>query len=94
MKSPHHQTAFSIITRHSNVLLDDEPLDDLIEDIASALQDVFDLGFKGLIDHPLTPLIVAWLEAVNRRTAYFSTINIAAEKVARDLLNAALEELK
>lgn len=46
MKSPHHQIAFSIVTRHPNVLLDDEPLDDLIEDIASALQDAFDLGFK------------------------------------------------
>jgi hypothetical protein len=48
----------------------------------------------GLIDHPLTPLIVAWLEAVNQRAAYFSTINIAAEIAARDALNAALEELK
>ena len=46
MKSPHNQIAFSIVTRHGNVLLDDEPLDGLIEDIASALQDAFDLGFK------------------------------------------------
>jgi hypothetical protein len=46
MKSPHHQIAFSIVTRNPNVLLDDEPLDGLIEDIASALQDAFDLGFK------------------------------------------------
>lgn len=46
MKSLHHQIAFSIVTRHPNVLLDDEPLDDLIESIAAALQDAFDLGFK------------------------------------------------
>jgi len=46
MKGPHHQIAFSIVTRHGNVLLDDEPLDDLLEDIASALQGAFDLGFK------------------------------------------------
>ena len=46
MKSPHHQTAFSIVTSNANVLLDDEPLDDLIDNIASALQDAFDLGFK------------------------------------------------
>jgi hypothetical protein len=48
----------------------------------------------GLIDHPLTPLIVAWAEAVQRRTIYFSPKNADAEIVARDLLNAALEEFK
>ena len=48
----------------------------------------------GLIDHPLTPLIVAWLEAVNRRAASDSLAHDIAEKVARDLLNAALEDLK
>jgi hypothetical protein len=46
MKGPHHQIAFSIVTRHPDVLLDDEPLDELIEDIAAKLQDAFDLGFK------------------------------------------------
>jgi ABC-type ATPase involved in cell division len=29
--------AFAIIGRHPNVLLDDEPLDDLLEDIAQAI---------------------------------------------------------
>jgi hypothetical protein len=48
----------------------------------------------GLIDHPLTPLIVAWLEAVNRRAAYDSFQNRMHELIARDLLNAALEKLK
>ena len=47
----------------------------------------------GLIDHPLTPLIVAWLEAVAMRTAYYDPASRKAEKAARDLLNAALEEL-
>ena len=46
MKSLHHQIAFSIISKNPNVLLDDEPLDNLLEDISSALQDAFDLGFK------------------------------------------------
>ena len=46
MKSPHRQIAFSIVASNANVLLDDEPLDNLLEDIASALQDAFDLGFK------------------------------------------------
>jgi hypothetical protein len=48
----------------------------------------------GLIDHPLTPRIVAWLEAVNKRTAYASYENWDAVIVARDLLNAALEQTK
>ena len=43
---PHRQAAFSILAKHPDVLLDDEPLNELIEDIASALQDSFDLGFK------------------------------------------------
>ena len=47
----------------------------------------------GLIDHPLTPLIVAWLTAVDIRAAYNTVENRYAEKAARDLLNAALEEL-
>lgn len=46
----------------------------------------------GLIDHPLTPLIVAWQKAVADRAAYH--VNEAAERSARDALNAALEELK
>jgi hypothetical protein len=44
----------------------------------------------GLIDHPLTPLIVAWLKAVNYRAAYDNRFTQAGEIVARDLLNAAL----
>jgi hypothetical protein len=44
----------------------------------------------GLIDHRLTPLIVAWLEAVNRRAAYSTDEAWDAEMVARDLLNAEL----
>ena len=48
----------------------------------------------GLIDHPLTPLIVAWLEAVNKRTIYAEVEAWDAERVARDRLNAALEELR
>ena len=48
----------------------------------------------GLIDHPLTPLIVAWLEAVNKRTIYAEVEAWDAERVARDRLNAALEETK
>ena len=48
----------------------------------------------GLIDHPLTPLIVEWLNAVANRAAYYSAEHRRAEKIARDLLNAALEELK
>jgi len=46
MKSHHHQIAFSIVTRHPDVLLDDEPLDSLIDSIAAALQDALHLGFK------------------------------------------------
>ena len=46
----------------------------------------------GLIDHQLTPKIVAWLEAVNRRAAYYSQENHTAEITARELLNAALKE--
>ena len=45
----------------------------------------------GLIDHPLSPLIVAWMEAVNRRAAYATSKNIMEEIFARDVLNAALE---
>ena len=48
----------------------------------------------GLIDHPLTPLIVAWLEAVNKHAAYATEENAYAEMVRRDLLNAALEQTK
>ena len=48
----------------------------------------------GLIDHPLTPLIVAWLEAVNKRAAYGTDESLRSEWVARDLLNAALEKLQ
>lgn len=48
----------------------------------------------GLIDHPLSPKIVAWLEAVNKHAAYATEENAYAEMVRRDLLNAALEELK
>jgi len=45
MRSSHHQTAFSIVTSHGNVLQDDESLDGLIDDIASALKNAFDSGF-------------------------------------------------
>ena len=48
----------------------------------------------GLIDHPLTPLIVAWLEAVNKRAAYDTVHNWADEVEATDRLNAALEQTK
>jgi hypothetical protein len=48
----------------------------------------------GLIDHPLTPLIVAWLEAVNKRTIYAEVEAWDAERDARDRLNAALEKTK
>jgi hypothetical protein len=58
MKSQYHQIAFSIVTRHPDVLVDDESLDGLIDDIASALQDAFDLGFKaaGGSIYPISPL--------------------------------------
>jgi hypothetical protein len=48
----------------------------------------------GLIDHPLTPLIVAWLVAVNRRAVYSTPETRDLELHAREALNAALEELK
>jgi hypothetical protein len=48
----------------------------------------------GLIDHPLTPLIVAWLEAVYKSAAYGTIKNWQAKEAAREALNAALEELK
>jgi hypothetical protein len=48
----------------------------------------------GLIDHPLTPLILAWMEAVNKYSAYGTHENWKAEELALDLLNAALKELK
>jgi hypothetical protein len=46
----------------------------------------------GLIDHPLTPLIVNLIMAVSRRVAYGGAENYRAEVVARDLLNTALAE--
>ena len=48
----------------------------------------------GLIDHPLTPLIVAWLEARISVTAYHTPESWHALVVARDRLNAALEQTK
>ncbi len=48
----------------------------------------------GLIDHPLTPLIVAWMLAVVSRTAFNTDESWQTERVARDMLNAALEVLK
>lgn len=48
----------------------------------------------GLIDHPLTPLIVAWVLAVQDRAMYATQPAFVAERKARDLLNAALKELK
>jgi len=48
----------------------------------------------GLIDHSLTPLIVAWALAAVKRAAYDTGENSRAEVVARDALNAALEKLK
>jgi hypothetical protein len=46
LMTPHHQTAFSILSSNPHLIVDDEPLDDLIESIAAALQDAFDLGFR------------------------------------------------
>ncbi len=46
-----------------------------------------------LIDHPLSPLIMAWLEAKNKVAWWYSAETVAAEIVARDLLNAALIEM-
>jgi hypothetical protein len=48
----------------------------------------------GLIDHPLTPLIVNWHDAVVKSDAYRTHENRTAEAVARALLNVALEESK
>jgi len=48
----------------------------------------------GLIDHPLTPLIVAWMEAEVLYASYSTAEHRKIKEVARDLLNAALEELK
>jgi hypothetical protein len=45
----------------------------------------------GLIDHPLTPLIVAWMEAVNKRAAYSTPETRDLELHAQEALNAALE---
>ena len=48
----------------------------------------------GLINHPMTPLIVKWLEAVNKRAAYLTFENWEAEIAALNVLNAALEKIK
>jgi hypothetical protein len=45
-----------------------------------------------LIDHPLSPLIVAWLLAVQNCAMYGTPKNYMDEQIARDLLNAALKE--
>jgi hypothetical protein len=48
----------------------------------------------GLIDHPLAPLIVAWLEATNKLAAYSIPENVEAVLVARKLLNAELSNIE
>ena len=48
----------------------------------------------GLIDHPLTPLIVAWVLAVQDRSMYGTARNFMNEQIARNRLNAALEQTK
>lgn len=47
-----------------------------------------------LADHPLTPLIDAYMRATSDRVMFCSDANIAAEQNSIDALNKALKETK
>lgn len=64
MKSPAHQKAFSIVTSHPDVLLDDEPLDPLIDDIAAAIDAAYKSGVSASID-----VVKSWPWAITEALA-------------------------